>query len=123
MLHSPCYPASTALLLLQEHSPIPPQVPQITDVNHTCMRVHIHDIVALHTPVQIVGKYCTDVHTPIQTVGTYGTDVHTPIQTVIQTVVKNGTDVQTMRRVKVIKFTFFNPQQSVRLYDFSQWSV
>ena len=59
----------------------------------------------------------------IQTVGKYGTDVHTPIQTVIQTVVKNGTDVQTMRRVKVIKFKTFNPQQSVRLYHFSQWSV
>jgi hypothetical protein len=32
----------------------------------------------------------------IQTVGKYCTDVHTPIQTVIQTIVKNGTDVQTV---------------------------
>ena len=31
----------------------------------------------------------------IQTVRKYGTDGHTPIQTVIQTIVKNGTDVQT----------------------------
>ena len=84
---------------------------------------HAFTVVALHTPVQIVGEYGTDVHTPIQTVGKYGTDVHTPIQTVIQTVVKNGTDIQTMRRVKVIKFKTFNPQQSVRLYHFSQWSV
>ena len=80
-------------------------------------------MVALHTPVHIVGKYGTDVHTPIQTVGKYGTDVHTPIQTVIQTVVKNGTDVQTMRRVKVIKFKTFNHQQSVRLYHVYQRSV
>ena len=59
----------------------------------------------------------------VQTVGKYCTDVHTPIQTVIQTIVKNGTDIQTMRRVKVLKFKTFNPQQSVRLYHFSQWSV
>ena len=84
---------------------------------------HAFTVVALHTPVQIVGGYGTDVHTPIETVGKYGTDVHTPIQTVIQTVVKNGTDVQTMRRIKVIKFETFNHQQSVRLYHFSQWSV
>ena len=38
----------------------------------------------------------------MQTVGKYGTDVHTPIQTVIQTVVKNGTDIQTMRRLKLL---------------------
>ena len=43
---------------------------------------HASTVVALHTPVQIVGEY--------------GTDVHTPIQTVIQTIVKNGTDVQTV---------------------------
>ena len=60
---------------------------------------------------------------PMQTVGKYDTDVHTPIQTVIQTVVKIGTDVQTMRKVKVIKFETFNHQQSVRLYYFSQGSV
>jgi hypothetical protein len=57
---------------------------------------HAFTVVALHAPVQIVGKYGTDVHTPIQTVGKYGTDVHTPIQTVIQTVGKHGTDVQTV---------------------------
>ena len=65
---------------------------------------HAFTVVALHTPVQIVGGYGTDVHTPIETVGKYGTDVHTPIQTVIQTDAQNGTDVQTVRRVKVIKF-------------------
>ena len=75
---------------------------------------------------QMVGftmKIWTFLTGAIQTVVNYGTDVHIAIQTVIQTVVKHGTDIQTMRRVKVIKFKTFNPQQSVRLYHFSQWSV
>ena len=53
-------------------------------------------MVALLTPVQIVWETCYRRTYPMQTVGKYGTDVHTPIQTVIQTIVKNGTDVQTV---------------------------
>ena len=45
------------------------------------------------------------------------------LHTLVQTVVKHGTDVQTMRRVKVIKFKTFNHQQSVRLYHVYQRSV